>query len=259
MADLVGIEQQIDSLREWLKDWGKGKKGAILSGPPGVGKTSSVYYVAKELGYNVVEFNASDNRGKDFGEKLYRLCRTWSLEKTLILLDEADGMERYGYLDKALQDTVKPIILTANNLYKIPSQIRFKCIEIRYYRPNLSKILEHVKGYKHVNYKNLTTDFRQAELVALGSQGYIPQFTRKEKLQRYIKTGVYIELDTNDLITLIDNAYRLFYGLDFYWFIRAVEMADKTKNPSILNGFKSKNKIEDSYFLLKIGEMKWQN
>jgi len=36
----------------------------LLSGPPGVGKTTTVQVVCKELGYDLVEFNASDTRNK---------------------------------------------------------------------------------------------------------------------------------------------------------------------------------------------------
>ena len=36
----------------------------LLSGPPGIGKTSSAHVVAKEAGYEVIEFNASDVRSK---------------------------------------------------------------------------------------------------------------------------------------------------------------------------------------------------
>ena len=50
--------------------WGAGSdnghwaKAALLSGPPGVGKTTTSYLVAKELGYEVTELNASDTRSK---------------------------------------------------------------------------------------------------------------------------------------------------------------------------------------------------
>jgi len=36
----------------------------LLSGPPGVGKTTTAQVVCKELGYDLVEFNASDTRNK---------------------------------------------------------------------------------------------------------------------------------------------------------------------------------------------------
>lgn len=38
---------------------------ALLCGPPGLGKTTLAHIVAKHAGYNVVEINASDDRGRD--------------------------------------------------------------------------------------------------------------------------------------------------------------------------------------------------
>ena len=45
-------------------DNGVWAKAALLSGPPGVGKTTTAYLVSKELGYDVMEMNASDTRSK---------------------------------------------------------------------------------------------------------------------------------------------------------------------------------------------------
>jgi hypothetical protein len=39
-------------------------RAALLSGPPGIGKTTTAHAVANDLGYEVVEFNASDTRSK---------------------------------------------------------------------------------------------------------------------------------------------------------------------------------------------------
>ena len=46
------------------KDDGAWAKAVLLSGPPGVGKTTTSYLVAKEMGYEVMETNASDTRSK---------------------------------------------------------------------------------------------------------------------------------------------------------------------------------------------------
>ena len=40
-------------------------KAALLSGPPGIGKTSAAVIIAKELGYDVNVTNASEKRNKN--------------------------------------------------------------------------------------------------------------------------------------------------------------------------------------------------
>ena len=36
----------------------------LISGSPGVGKTSAAHLVGESVGYSIVEFNASDTRSK---------------------------------------------------------------------------------------------------------------------------------------------------------------------------------------------------
>jgi replication factor C subunit 1 len=88
----VGNTGSVNSLFEWLKDWddvhirGNKKqaaapsnrfargawqdvpkvnaKAALVSGPPGIGKTSACRIICKHLGYEVMEMNASDCRSK---------------------------------------------------------------------------------------------------------------------------------------------------------------------------------------------------
>jgi replication factor C subunit 1 len=81
-----GDKSNMRKLTTWLQNWTKhhatpGKKAlprpppwgagadngawakcALLSGPPGVGKTTTAYLVSKDLGYDVMELNASDTR-----------------------------------------------------------------------------------------------------------------------------------------------------------------------------------------------------
>ena len=47
-----------------FQDDGAGYRAALLSGPPGVGKTTTATLVCKEAGFSFIELNASDNRSK---------------------------------------------------------------------------------------------------------------------------------------------------------------------------------------------------
>src|SRR5271169_7117729 len=48
-----------------------GYRAVIISGPPGIGKTTSAHLVSKVEGYDILEYNASDTRN----EKLLRVSR----------------------------------------------------------------------------------------------------------------------------------------------------------------------------------------
>lgn len=49
---------------KWADQDGGGYRAALLSGPPGIGKTTMSVLVCQELGYTYVELNASDARSK---------------------------------------------------------------------------------------------------------------------------------------------------------------------------------------------------
>jgi hypothetical protein len=105
-ADLVGNRDNIDKIRAWLHDWNEvnvlghkkyvqggivstpkgcrwegapnlNAKACLISGPPGIGKSSSIKVIASELGFGVMEVNASDHRSKYYVNKLLGdLCQS---------------------------------------------------------------------------------------------------------------------------------------------------------------------------------------
>src|SRR3989442_15141226 len=68
LRDVVGNPTAVAELEKWALSWQKGlpdKRAVILAGPPGTGKTSAALALANDMGWAVVEMNASDKRNAD--------------------------------------------------------------------------------------------------------------------------------------------------------------------------------------------------
>src|SRR3989344_3489762 len=108
-----------------LKDFAFKNKKVLLVGPTGSCKTSAVYAIANELGYEVFEINASDVRNKGNIEKIIgEACKQVSLfgKKRIILIDETEKLsgiyDRGGIsaISTIIKNSRMPIIMTANDL-----------------------------------------------------------------------------------------------------------------------------------------------
>ena len=141
LSEIIGNNQIIGEIKKWAENWekGRGKKALILVGKPGCGKTSVARALANDMGWGIIELNASDVRNE---RRIKEIAMTGAINETftddgrfistkeggrkLIIFDEADNLyeakdDRGG--KKAIVETIKvskqPIILIGNDYYSI--------------------------------------------------------------------------------------------------------------------------------------------
>ncbi|GBG80878.1 hypothetical protein CBR_g31434 [Chara braunii] len=204
--ELVGNQSLVKQLHDWLQSWeryhlhggaaasegaagrgrGRGaakkvgssssgpdfdKKAALLSGPPGIGKTTTAKLVCEALGMDVVEVNASDNRSKadtsvlkGIGGKMSNAVKEMVNNKPLsvteggqqarrmvLIMDEVDGMsggDRGGIADLILTIRASriPIVCICNDRYspKLKS-LTNHCMHLLYRRPTKQQMAKRLQ------------------------------------------------------------------------------------------------------------------
>lgn len=168
---VLGNKDCVTKLKDWLQVWERtfntAKKvnfnpkfgpfrAALISGPPGIGKTTSAVLVAEEAGRHILELNASDARSKTLLESSLMDvtgCQVLNFGKSnkdsskrCIIMDEVDGMgagDRGGIAEliKLIKTSKVPIICICNDRQsqKVKS-LANHCLDLRFKRPVKSVI-----------------------------------------------------------------------------------------------------------------------
>ena len=133
--EVVGQSKAILEVQKFLKEFPK-KKGIILHGPSGTGKTTIVHAIAKENNADIFELNSSDLRNRlKLEEILKPASEQHSLFKKdkILLMDEVDGVTGTDIggvpeLIRILEKTAHPIVMTGNDIWDSKfSELRPKC------------------------------------------------------------------------------------------------------------------------------------
>jgi len=198
--DIVGQDIAISKLKDYVKNYStQRKKAALLYGETGNGKTISCHALANELGYEIIEVNASDFRNKDkinsiIGNAIKQLSLFASSK--IILVDEIDGLsgskDRGGIseITKLIAESTFPVILTANNPWDNKfSSLRNKTEMIEF--PSLDhkdvfKVLKKICDKENIEYEEniLKTFARRCGSDLRAAINDLQTFTNDKKLTK---------------------------------------------------------------------------
>ncbi|EKE36933.1 hypothetical protein ENUP19_0122G0014 [Entamoeba nuttalli] len=202
-SDLIGNKNQIAKFYTWINKWEKvipDRRAVLLAGAPGVGKTTVSKIVGKTLGFNPIEFNASDTRNKSSIElAIKRIFLNGQIsidgsknKKPLIIMDEVDGMssgDRGGITElvKYIKETEQPIVCICNDIMDKKMQPLINvCETINFSKISVIELTERLKYIcdkegVHVSDENLN----QIASKAHGDVRY-----GINMLQSFVKCGV---------------------------------------------------------------------
>lgn len=183
LRDVIGHGPSLSKLREWADAWTKGvpkRRAIILAGPPGTGKTSTALALGRDMGWQILELNASDARNAETIRKVATAGATHHTfgadgsfhgggqgASKLIILDEADNLyeraegagssefsDRGGKaaILETIRESHQPIILIVNDLYalqkgsgaalkSLADVLKFSRVQSRSIVPYLAKVV----------------------------------------------------------------------------------------------------------------------
>jgi replication factor C subunit 1 len=186
LNQICGNKANVERIQGWLDKWAThrkynfqkrgadgmgGYRAIIISGPPGIGKTTAAHLAAKLAGYDVLESNASDTRSKKLVENgVSDVLNNTSLmgyfasdgktvdagkKKIVLVMDEVDGMSAgdrggVGALAKFCKKTEVPLILICNER-RLPKMKPFDHVafDVKFSRPTVDQIRSRIMTICH--------------------------------------------------------------------------------------------------------------
>jgi replication factor C large subunit len=259
--EIKGQDFAIDKLKSFIKNFGIGKKRAvILFGPSGTGKTALAYALASETDAEIVELNASELRNR---EKVNEIIGEASKQKSLfsnkkiLLVDEIDGISTTdrGGLGEIIAITEKsafPVIITANNIWDHKfSLLRNKAelVQLKEVSPSIIfSITQKIANKEKINVSddmlkrisfNVRGDVRAAindlQAIANGDEDAVDERNKEQDIFRVLQK-LFKERFDNSMFDLFDS---LNMGLDEVFLWIEENIPEEYKGEELFNAFEA--------------------
>ena len=291
MREIIGNKTVFETLFFWIKNYSSQKERiALLAGPPGIGKTSGTIAIAKELNYEIIELNASDQRNQAIITSLVgRASRTRpnpGYNGKIILLDEVDGLsgrdDRGGVsaLMKLSKKSRFPIVSTANDPYNIKLRtLRLSSKFLQLKSPSQKEIafvLNNIVKYEQIivdptviNILSKNKDIRAAindlanlaqgreeigkqSIIVLKERDYETTiFTALRKIFGESKSAIQAISDTRDLDVDYQDFINFVHENALHFALNTKELADMYDHISKADVFRGRIMREQQWSLLK--------
>ena len=155
LDEILGNAAAVKQMALWAQTWTSDSAPLLLTGKPGIGKTSAALALARDMDWEVLELNASDARTKAVIERIAGNSATtaslFGASRKMIIIDEADNLE--GNADRggarAIADLLKtakqPVLLIANDAYGVSDSIRRICESVPFRAISSSTLAKRMK------------------------------------------------------------------------------------------------------------------
>lgn len=196
VAECILPERMKDSFQEYVNK--KQIPNLMLTGGPGIGKTTAAKAMCIEVGCDYMVLNGSDERGIDtirFKVKNYASSMSFSGGRKVIILDEADYLtpEAQAILRGAIEEFEIncSFIFTCNYKSKLIEALHSRCSVIDFSLKNNEKKEMASQFFKRVCdiLKTENVEYNEKVLVEVIKK-HFPDFRRVlNELQRYSQSG----------------------------------------------------------------------